>query len=183
MALFIEYSPAVQEVPGSFPRWDSTVSDVLCKGCWWLWSSLYNITFMNFPLAVLVSQLERIRPLGYNKQNMYHLSRLLIKYFADMSHDIYIFFQLRKRKTNVFGLLRCEDDDWGEAHEGVLHHRTRRQPSLQLLTGKSIPFLLWIKPLCHPESGYTWFHWTLIQAHLYWLSCVQYYIYSGIFWI
>jgi hypothetical protein len=31
MALFIEYSPAVQEVPGSIPSWDTTLSDALCK--------------------------------------------------------------------------------------------------------------------------------------------------------
>jgi hypothetical protein len=42
MALFIEYSPAVQEVPGSIPG-DATFSDALCKGCRWLWASLYIV--------------------------------------------------------------------------------------------------------------------------------------------
>ncbi len=42
MALCIECSPAVQEVPGSIPRRDATFSDALCKGCRWLWSSLYS---------------------------------------------------------------------------------------------------------------------------------------------
>ncbi len=45
MALFIEYSPAVQEVPGSIPGWDTTFSDALWKGCRWLWSSLYSSSF------------------------------------------------------------------------------------------------------------------------------------------
>ncbi len=31
MALFIEYSPAVQEVPVSIPGWDTTFSDALCS--------------------------------------------------------------------------------------------------------------------------------------------------------
>ncbi len=43
MALCMECSPAVQEVPGSIPRWDATFSDALCKGCRWLWSSLYIV--------------------------------------------------------------------------------------------------------------------------------------------
>ncbi len=30
----------------SIPRWDATFSDALCKGCRWLWSSLYNILFL-----------------------------------------------------------------------------------------------------------------------------------------
>ncbi len=42
MALCIECSPAVQEVPGSIPDWDASVSDALCRGCRWPWSSLYN---------------------------------------------------------------------------------------------------------------------------------------------
>ncbi len=42
MAHFIEYSPAVQEVPGSIPGWDTSFSDALWKGCRWLWSSLYR---------------------------------------------------------------------------------------------------------------------------------------------
>ncbi len=43
-----EYSPAVQEVPGSVPDWDT---DALCKVCRWLRSSLYNENenFGNFP--------------------------------------------------------------------------------------------------------------------------------------
>jgi hypothetical protein len=45
MALIIEYSPAVQEVPGSIPGWDATFSDALCKGCRWLWSSLYSTVY------------------------------------------------------------------------------------------------------------------------------------------
>ncbi len=32
MAFCIECSPAVQEVPGSIPDWDASVSDALCKG-------------------------------------------------------------------------------------------------------------------------------------------------------
>ncbi len=43
MALFIEYSPAVQEVRGSIPGWDATFPDALCKGCRWFWSSLYIV--------------------------------------------------------------------------------------------------------------------------------------------
>jgi hypothetical protein len=41
MTLCIECSPAKQEVPGSIR--DATFSDALCKGCRWLWSSLYRI--------------------------------------------------------------------------------------------------------------------------------------------
>jgi len=33
IALFIEYSPAVQEVPGSNPCWDATFSDALWALC------------------------------------------------------------------------------------------------------------------------------------------------------
>ncbi len=29
--------------PGSIPSWDATFSDALCKGCRWLWSSLYIV--------------------------------------------------------------------------------------------------------------------------------------------
>jgi hypothetical protein len=43
MALCIECSPAVQEVPGSIPDWDALVLDALCRGCRWLWSSLYIV--------------------------------------------------------------------------------------------------------------------------------------------
>jgi hypothetical protein len=39
MALCIECSPAVQEVPGS----DALVSDALCRVCRWPWSSLYIV--------------------------------------------------------------------------------------------------------------------------------------------
>jgi len=42
MALCIECSPAVQEVPGLILSWDATFSDDLCKGCRWLLSSLYK---------------------------------------------------------------------------------------------------------------------------------------------
>jgi hypothetical protein len=42
---------------------------------------------MNFPQAALVSQLERIKALAVQQTKMYHLSRFLIKYCTDMSHD------------------------------------------------------------------------------------------------
>ena len=44
MALFIEYSPAVQEVPGSIPGWDATFSDALCKVVAWLLTCLHLST-------------------------------------------------------------------------------------------------------------------------------------------
>ncbi len=40
-SLCIDCSPTVQEVPGSIPDWDATLSDALCKECRWLWWSLY----------------------------------------------------------------------------------------------------------------------------------------------
>jgi hypothetical protein len=43
MALRIECSPAVQEVPGWIPDWDATFSDALCRGCRWPWSSPYIV--------------------------------------------------------------------------------------------------------------------------------------------
>jgi hypothetical protein len=73
MALFIEYSLAVQEVPGSIPGWDTSFSDTLWKGCRWLWSSLYKTTFkgvsifmhtsvkFHFPSIVLDTDIPAIR--------------------------------------------------------------------------------------------------------------------------
>ncbi len=43
MALCIECSPAVQEVPSSVPDWDASVSGALCRGCRWPWSSPYIV--------------------------------------------------------------------------------------------------------------------------------------------
>jgi hypothetical protein len=46
MALCIECSPVVQEVSGSIPKWDTSVSDALCRGCRWPWSSPYSASFV-----------------------------------------------------------------------------------------------------------------------------------------
>ncbi len=44
IALCIECSlHAVQEVPGSIPDWDASVSDALCRGCRWPWSIPYIV--------------------------------------------------------------------------------------------------------------------------------------------
>jgi hypothetical protein len=53
--VFIEYSPAVQEVPGSISGWYTTLSDALCKGCRiiWLWSSLSNLAFSGTNLKLI----------------------------------------------------------------------------------------------------------------------------------
>ncbi len=55
MALFIEYSHAVQEVPDSIPGWDTTFSDALCKRCKWLWSILYIVVTPTW-CAILTQQ-------------------------------------------------------------------------------------------------------------------------------
>ncbi len=52
MTLYIECSPAVQEVPGSIRDWDATVTDALCRGwCRWPWSSTYKKFLKIFSLC------------------------------------------------------------------------------------------------------------------------------------
>ena len=52
MALCKECSPAMQEVPGSIPDRDIIVSDALCRGSRWPWSSPYNIFFIFEPIPM-----------------------------------------------------------------------------------------------------------------------------------
>jgi hypothetical protein len=56
MALCIECSPAVQEVLGSIPDWDASVSDARCRGCRWPLSSPYNNVHILAPLSHTHSQ-------------------------------------------------------------------------------------------------------------------------------
>jgi hypothetical protein len=65
MALCIECSPAVQEVPGSIPNRDTSISDALCRGCRRPWSVVKPLhsgdpDVMHFSRSIL--RFERLAP-------------------------------------------------------------------------------------------------------------------------
>ncbi len=62
MALCIECSPAVQEVPGSISDWDASVSDAQCRGCRWPWSSPYIVVTSTWCNSHSVLRFERPAP-------------------------------------------------------------------------------------------------------------------------
>ncbi len=62
MDLCIECSPAVQEVPGSIPDWDASISDALCRGCRWPWSSPYIVVTPTWCNSHVVLRFEHPAP-------------------------------------------------------------------------------------------------------------------------
>ncbi len=64
MALCIECSPAVQEVPGTIPDWDASVSDALRRGCRWPWSSPYIVATPTWCSSHAVLRFEHPAPSG-----------------------------------------------------------------------------------------------------------------------
>jgi hypothetical protein len=93
MALCIECSPAVQEVPGSIPDWDASVSDALCRAYRWPWSSPYIVVTPTWCNSHTVLRFERPAPS--------HATEVRVPFSLSCSSDLHASDQIYPRPSQT----------------------------------------------------------------------------------